>query len=148
MGRPPRPPEQRFWEKIQRDPATGCWNYVCLFYGRGGYANFVISHSLGHRMYAHRYAYTLLRGAIPVGLTLDHLCRNPRCCNPDHLEAVTQRENIRRGTAPTAVNAAKTHCKRGHAFTTQNTYSRGEFDRRCRTCRRNGWREERARRYA
>lgn len=55
-------------------------------------------------------------------MVLDHLCRITLCCNPEHLEPVTQAENIMRGIAPSAFNAVKTHCKRGHEFTPENTY--------------------------
>lgn len=64
----------------------------------------------------HAAAYTLLRGPVPEGLELDHLCRVRACMNPDHLEAVTHHENMKRG-----IQATKTHCKRGHEFTPENT---------------------------
>jgi hypothetical protein len=83
---------------------------------------------------AHRFAWELLRGAIPDGLTLDHLCRNRRCVNPDHLEPVTAVENTMRGQAPHAINARKTHCLRGHAFDEENTYVRSDGARICRAC--------------
>lgn len=85
---------------------------------------------------AHRYFYEKLRGAIPPGTELDHLCSNPPCCEPIHLEAVTHRENILRGNGFAGVNAKKTHCSRGHEYTAENiattTYRNG---RRCRKCR-------------
>lgn len=71
---------------------------------------------------AHRWSYEFHIGPVPTGLVLDHLCRNPSCVNPHHLEPVTVRENTMRGEAPTAENAAKTHCKRGHPFDQENTY--------------------------
>lgn len=49
------------------------------------------------RVYAYRHVYELHRGPVPDGLDLDHLCREPLCVNPDHLEPVTRRENLRRG---------------------------------------------------
>lgn len=82
----------------------------------------------------HRVAYTLWRGEIPDGMTLDHLCRNPNCANPKHLEVVSMRENVLRGVGPTAQNARKTHCKRGHEFTPENTYIR-PGGRECRACK-------------
>lgn len=76
---------------------------------------------------------------MPAGLGLDHLCRVRRCVNPAHLEPVTDRVNILRGQAPSAVNAAKTHCIRGHPFNSVNTYwfteTNGTRGRQCRTCR-------------
>ena len=82
---------------------------------------------------AHRHVYQQERGPIPSGLVLDHLCRNRRCVNPDHLEPVTIRENVLRSTAPSAIHAAKTHCIHGHEFTPENTYT--PPSRRCRMCR-------------
>lgn len=77
-----------------------------------------------------------LRGAIPEGKVIDHLCRNGACVNPGHLEPVTVRENTLRGVGPSAVNAAKTHCLRGHQFTEENTYRppKEPHKRKCREC--------------
>lgn len=89
---------------------------------------------------AHVVSYEIHIGPIPQGLVLDHLCRTRCCVNPWHLEPVTDRENILRGTAPAALNAKKTHCKRGHPYDDQNTYwycpgGRGQ-ERHCKTCQR------------
>lgn len=86
---------------------------------------------------AHRLAYELAKGEIPSGLQIDHLCRNRRCCNPEHLEAVTRLENVRRGMAGTVRRdraAAMTQCKRGHEFTEANTY-RHNGRRYCKACK-------------
>ena len=83
----------------------------------------------------HRITYEYFIGPIPDGHQLDHLCRVRLCANPYHLEAVTSRENtLRSPVAIGGLNAAKTHCKRGHEFTAENTYRRGTA-RECRICR-------------
>lgn len=81
----------------------------------------------------HTLIYTLAGLLIPKGYTLDHLCRYRPCCNPKHLEAVTRKVNVLRGYSPTAINARKTHCIRGHEFTEANTIKE-RHGRKCRTC--------------
>jgi len=83
---------------------------------------------------AHRVTYEHFRGPIPDGLQLDHLCRTPRCVNPWHLEPVTQRENTRRGQAPTMVWHLTNTCKRGHSL--EDAYLQNGGQRYCRTCKR------------
>lgn len=82
---------------------------------------------------AHRLVYELLVGPIPDGLQLDHLCRNRGCVRPDHLEPVTRRTNILRGTGPSAIHARKTQCPHGHPYDRTVT-RRGTTERRCSTC--------------
>lgn len=98
----------------------------------------------------HRVAYEMLVGKIPEGMLLDHLCRNPSCCNPDHLEPVTPQENLLRGEGITSKNAAKTHCPNGHEYTPDNTWISKLNQRHCKTCRarRQRERKERLRREA
>jgi hypothetical protein len=119
---------QRFLEKLRR--AGGCIEFTGT--KSSGYGSFRAASS--SQSLAHRIAWVATNGPIPDGLVLDHLCRNRACANPEHLEVVTHRVNILRGSGAAAKHAAKTHCKHGHEFTESNTYldSKG---RRCRTCR-------------
>lgn len=107
----------------------GCWLWKGAVTG-DGYAT--ISKDNKTR-YVHRMAYEHFVAPIDAGLVVDHLCRVRNCVNPEHLEAVTNKENLRRGA--TATQPA-THCKRGHEFTADNTAIQGSTGRRrCRTCR-------------
>lgn len=113
------------------DKTDTCWLWTAGVGGRGGYGRFWIS---GHSEFAHRFSYELARGPIPEGLTLDHLCRNTKCVNPDHLEPVTLVENIMRGDGFSAKNARKTHCVNGHPFAGDNLIVTSKGRRACRTC--------------
>ena len=125
------PLAERIALRVECDPVTGCHNW------RGGTARQYGRICVDDRMvYVHRAAYELVRGPIPAGLTIDHLCRNTLCCNPDHLEAVTKRENTLRGVSPPARQAAQTHCRRGHPFSPENTYTDPRGRRECFICRR------------
>jgi len=108
---------------------TGCWEW-CGSKDRKGYGH---AYSGKHRSAndaAHRLYYMTVKGDIPAGLQLDHLCRNRGCVNPDHLEIVTAQQNSSRGAW-----AMKTHCPSGHPYDENNTtwyHNR----RGCRICQR------------
>lgn len=93
---------------------------------------------------AHRLAYEVLRGPIQSGLELDHLCKNPACINPRHLEPVTGKENNARSNSRSAINARKTHCRHGHPLVGRNVVLEKDGGRRCRQCSRD---KQRARGY-
>lgn len=109
---------------------NGCWVWQGYTKGRMGYASISVKN---RDRFAHRISYELANGAVPDGLVLDHLCRNVLCVNPDHLEPVTNKENILRGSGITARSAKKTHCPAGHPYTDENT-ARSRGRRICKTC--------------
>ena len=117
-------PYTRFWRNV--DKTEECWLWTGTI-TKHGYGQFVINRL---RIPAHRYSYVLLKASIPSDLQIDHLCRVRHCVNPEHLEAVTLRENLIRG-----INwqTQKTHCTQGHPYNEENTKWCGSF-RRCRTC--------------
>jgi len=88
----------------------------------------------GRYIDAHRLSYRLHKGEIPQGLELDHLCKAKSCVNPDHLEAVTHKENMRRAEIIWPKPKPKTFCKRGHAFDARNTHFTKNGVQQCREC--------------
>lgn len=126
----------RLWEKVDRScGANACWPFTGSL--TRGYGKLGIGHRHEGTALAHRLAYELLIGPIPAGHELDHTCRNTACCNPAHLEPVTGEENLRRQAVAQPLG---THCRRGHAFTSDNTARRGRRQQRvCRTCERIGY---------
>ena len=137
---------ERFAEKYEVDSDTGCWNWMAGIQpnGYGGFAMLTPTSGKWDKQLAHRISYELHIGPIPEGLTIDHLCRRRHCVNPEHLEAVTQAENVYRGEGIAARNMAKTHCKYGHPFDEENTLFYKGW-RLCRLCRRRLVREYRQR---
>ena len=119
-----------FWSKVAVRSADECWPWR-LSIGNHGYGQVGWGEPDGkHRMVlTHRLAYELTVGPIPGDLTIDHLCRNRRCCNPSHPRLLTNVENARLNG-----NAVKTHCKRGQEFTPENTRTNDRGHRWCKTC--------------
>lgn len=129
---------QRFWAKV-RKTAT-CWFWTGYRYKNGyGY----VRRNSKSRL-VHRVAYELTNGTIPAEMTVDHTCHTTACkggdtcphrpcVNPAHLEAVSFQTNVLRGVGPTAQNARRTHCKRGHTLSEENVY-RYRGWRNCRIC--------------
>lgn len=138
---------ERFWTKIEKLDG-GCWGWKGWI-SNTGYGGFQVN---GKSVLAHRFAYEEVKGKIPVGLEIDHLCRVRSCVNPAHLEAVTRKVNAERAfevagiKGPPGVNARKTHCINGHEFNIENTYPTERHRRTCRQCHCMHMRNFRARR--
>jgi hypothetical protein len=120
-------PMERFVDSIDVLP-NGCWQWNKKLDSKG-YSMFTISNQ-EFRMSGHRFAYFLFKGNLIKGMHLDHLCRNPGCVNPDHLEQVTPKENFLRGVGIAAINTKKTTCPRGHHY----DYDIPKGGRWCKTC--------------
>lgn len=129
------PNRELFWNKVDR--SGDCWEWQA-FRDKDGYGvwGWREEDRRWKNVRAHRFAYEEVVGEIPEGLQIDHLCRNPSCVNPDHLEPVTARENTLRGVGITARHAKQTHCHQGHEFTDDNTYINPSGSRVCKQCRR------------
>lgn len=134
-----RPPTtlERFLSKITISKnsfkGTSCWDWIASItpngYGKFWFGN---KHSSSHR-----FSYLFWNGKLDDSLTIDHLCRNTKCCNPKHLDQVTQKENIQRGNTgkvPRSKRKLNTHCIRDHEFTEENTYVKSTGARGCRMC--------------
>ena len=130
-----RPPSDLFWAKVNKDgpvpdyrPDLGpCWIWTGYIAPQTGYGNFGSSDGPGKL--SHRWSYERYVEAVPPRYQVDHLCRIRHCVRPDHLEAVTQQENIRRQFEAAGI----THCPKGHEYDEENTYYfRGA--RQCRAC--------------
>lgn len=119
---------ERFFTKVQKTDKCWLWKAYIMNTGYGQfYAN-------GNLCLAHRFSYEWHVGPIPDGFQIDHLCRNPQCVNPSHLEPVTPAENTRRGNAGLHWRI-KTHCPRNHPYDKTNTYiTPSSGGRSCRKC--------------
>lgn len=128
-----------FWSKV--DKTDTCWNWKGTK-NPDGYGLFRVDKI---KVGSHRFSYELHKGKISKGFVIDHLCRNRSCVNPDHLEVVSNKENILRGISQSATNAKKTHCKHGHILSGDNLiiyFYKGKKHRYCKICSR-----EKVRRY-
>lgn len=142
---PITPLPDRLWARIDRRADDKCWPWTGKVNG-SGYGIIGLGRRSEGKSAVHRVAYEIAIGPIPDGHQLDHTCHNDtecfgggdcehrRCCNPKHLEPVTQQINVARGNAG-LWQTFKTHCPKGHEYTPENTFS-NNGGRGCKTCRR------------
>jgi hypothetical protein len=130
--------DERLWERVDKTSnPNGCWIWLGSF-NTHGYGQMMVGSRLdGTRTLAttHRLAYKLTKGDISPQLEIDHLCRNRKCCNPEHLEVVPHSVNVNR-----AVAGSDDLCINGHA----KTYNSKDKRFYCKTCRREANRRFRA----
>lgn len=140
--------EERFWSKVDKRGPDECWPWKGTL-EKTGYGQLFTNGANGYPRIAkaHRVGYELLVGPVPEGLDLDHTCHDPsecnlgddcphrRCCNPAHLEPVTERVNCLRSGSSAAEYAKRTHCANGHPLSGDNLILRANGARRCRTCK-------------
>ena len=118
-------------DKVQK--SENCWEWTGTR-NPNGYGTLSFR---GRSYQAHRALFTSVKGKIPEGLVLDHLCRNRGCVNPEHLEIVTHKENTLRGVGLPSINAKKNECLRGHPLTKENVRTfKTLVSRQCLTCER------------
>lgn len=136
----------RIFSKIKIDPAirwngTPCWVWTACK-SKGGYGSVGWNKTVV-KPYRLLYAWAIAPIAkYRQGGEIDHLCRNPPCCNPVHLEFVPSQVNVHRGFNPAGINARKIHCKRGHelsgnnlrVYTAASGKRQGHQRRICRSC--------------
>lgn len=120
--------QKRFWVMVEK--TNNCWNWKgtkTFGYGRFSFFERMVR--------AHRFSYEIMVGQISRWKNLDHICRNRECVNPSHLRQVYFKDNVLCGNGPTAINARKTKCIRGHELTKDNLYFvKGNPGRRCKKC--------------
>jgi len=133
---------ERIAKRISPEPNSGCW----LWTGKAGVRGYgQIRVGSGKVRQAHIVVFETLVGKVPTGLELDHKCRVHSCVNPQHLEAVTHKENMRRGLQTIqTLQSSKTECPKGHAYEGDNFRRDRRGKRICRICDRDRRRQERS----
>lgn len=131
-----KPIRKMFTDQVKFDGPDGCWEWQG-FKTKSGYGRLNTGRR-GGAVAAHRLALFFAGRPVHPERVVDHLCRNPGCVNPSHLDIVSQRINNIRGNGFPGRNARKTHCVHGHEYTPENTgwQIRGGIvrGRKCKAC--------------
>jgi hypothetical protein len=125
-----------FWSRVHA--SAGCWLWRGTVASCGyGYMSF----GRGSKRLVHRVMHEIMRGPIPVGLFVCHTCDVRQCVNPAHFFLGDAKANAddmiakgRQNFAGARMQREKTHCKRGHEFTPENTRILRSGGRQCRAC--------------
>lgn len=126
--------QSRFWGNATIRGEYDCWPWKGKLYN--GYGRFYAKRRL---IGSHRAAFLLKKGELAADELVDHVCRNRACVNPAHLRAASPKVNALENSACfSAVNASKTHCKRGHELSGWNLIQRKD-GRECRKCKNERW---------
>lgn len=129
----------RIIDSVLLIPFSSCWHWG-MHVNRYGYGHIGMPRISGHpkTVRAHRASYECFIGPIPNGMVVHHKCHVRDCVNPDHLEAVTCRDNLMEsGLVLSSINERKTVCKRGHSLDGENlrlSLSKRGISRKCRAC--------------
>ena len=120
----------KFLSKVKINKDSDCWEWSGELTSYG----YPKIYYKGKRFRAHRVSYNIFKGVLDSGLVIDHICRNKKCVNPEHLRQVNKQINaVENSVSIAALNKAKTHCRLGHEYTQQNTRIH-KNSRHCITC--------------
>lgn len=119
---------------VAPEPNSGCWLWTGHV-NNAGYGMLTRRAVSKSPMLAHRFMFSVVRGPIPHGAEIDHKCRTRCCVNPDHLEAVSRLENVRRAV-PFRPGPYKQTCPKGHPYSGENLMIKSNGRRHCRECSR------------
>lgn len=124
--------EDRLYKNMPIEDSNKCWNWSG-YKITSGYGGFFVGVKDKRKFYlAHRLSYEHFVGPIPEKFVIDHLCRNPSCINPTHLEAVTHAVNVQRGK----MSRYWPTCNNGHAWDEETKFYRVDGSVTCRICKR------------